>query len=52
MNPAFASLFAQAPGLANSFNDIFNGTTTVPAAAPMPAALPAPQAIPSNDAGK
>jgi hypothetical protein len=52
MNNTFASLFAQAPGLASSFNDIFNDSTTVPVAPPTPAALPAPHAIPSNKAGE
>ena len=52
MNSTFASLFAQAPGLANSFNDIFNDTAAVPVMPPTPAALPAPHPIPSNKAGE
>ncbi|WP_155835308.1 hypothetical protein [Herbaspirillum sp. RV1423] len=46
-----ASLFSQAPGLATSFNDIFNDKTTLPAAPPKPAALPDPQSPPSNTPG-
>jgi hypothetical protein len=52
MNSTFASLFTQAPGLVSSFNDIFNDTTSIPAAPPTPAALPAPHLIPSDKAGE
>jgi hypothetical protein len=41
MNTTFASLFAQAPGLTSSFNDIFNNATPLPLVLPpTPAALP------------
>jgi hypothetical protein len=52
MNNTFASFFAQAPGLASSFNDIFNDTTAVTVAPQTPALLPAPHAIPPNKAGE
>lgn len=52
MDNTFASLFAQAPGLVSSFNDIFNDKAAVPVVPPTPAALPAPHLIPSNKAGE
>lgn len=49
MNKTSSALFAQVPGLASSFNDIFNDTTATPLAPPTPAALPAPQDIHAVD---
>ena len=52
MNNSLSALFAQAPGLAKSFNDIFKNTTAVPLAAPTPAVLPASNSVPFKNAGK
>jgi len=52
MNSTFANLFAQAPGLASSFNDIFKKPIAVPLVPPTPAALPALRPIPINKAGE
>ena len=52
MNNALSSLFAQAPGLASSFNDIFTDKVAVQVAPPTPAALPVPDAVPTNKAGE
>jgi hypothetical protein len=52
MNNNHAALFAQAPGLASSFNDIFNNTATAPVAPPTPAVLSASHPAPSKNAGK
>jgi hypothetical protein len=52
MDKTLSALFAQAPALANSFNDIFNAPTAAPVAPPTPAALPAPIVVPSDDSGE
>jgi hypothetical protein len=52
MNSTFANLFAQAPGLASSFDDIFKKPIAVPLAPPTPAALPTLRPIPTNRAGE
>lgn len=49
MDNTLSALFAQAPDLASSFNDIFKNTPAEPVAPPTPAALPAPRAIASDD---
>jgi hypothetical protein len=51
MDNTLNALFVQAPGLASSFDSIFNAPTAAPVAPPTPAVLPAPRVIPSHDSG-
>lgn len=50
MNTTISTLFSQVPGLASSFNDIFNEAPAAPSAPPTPAPLPAPTDIHAVDA--
>jgi hypothetical protein len=45
MTTSFNSLLAQVPGLASSFNDIFNNVRGESATPPAPVAPPAPRDI-------
>lgn len=50
MTTILSALFAQAPGLADSFNDIFKAAPAAPSAPPIPAPLPTPTDIHAVDA--